>query len=349
MKHKKLNILIFLVTLVLALSACKKPSNVPENVGVETTVTVAPTLGPTATEVPTATPTITPTPTNTPTPTITPTPTNTPTPTVTPIPTVNKDLGADFYVTYIDVGQGDSALIYCDGQYMLIDGGELSYSSVIAAFLERNEITYLDSVVGTHAHSDHIGGLVGALMNVPAGMVLCPVTWYDSPAFRSFSYYAGKNAPGITVPSKMDTYEVGSATVTVLGLNVESEDINDTSIVLRVTYKDKSFLFTGDAERPAEQVLLEECPELLDADVLKVGHHGSNSSTTYPFLREIMPEYAIICCGADNKHGHPTSFVLGRLRDAGATVYRTDIHGDITIWYDGEEWSIATQKSDSAE
>ncbi|MBO5197796.1 MAG: MBL fold metallo-hydrolase [Lachnospiraceae bacterium] len=307
---KKISALIMIMA-ALALLNCKTPAGTPENIEAEVTVTV--------------------------------------TPTVTPIPTVNKDLGAEFYVTYIDVGQGDSALVYCDGQYMLIDGGELSYSSLISAFLERNEIPYLDIVVGTHAHSDHIGGLVGALMYAKAGLVLCPVTWYDSPAFRSFSYYAGKNGPGITVPNKMDTYELGSATVTVLGLNVESEDINDTSIVLRVTYGDRAFLFTGDAERPAEQVLLEECPELLDSDVLKVGHHGSNSSTTYPFLREIMPEYAIICCGAGNKHGHPTSFVLGRLRDAGAAVYRTDIHGDITIYYDGEEWAIITQKGDSTE
>ena len=116
---------------------------------------------------------------------------------------------------------------------------------------------------------------------------------------------------------------------------------------MSVAYQDKVFLFTGDAEREAEQAVLADVPALLAADVLKVGHHGSADATTYPFLREIMPEYAVISCGAGNPYGHPTDNTLSRLRDAGVTVYRTDLHGDITISCEDGEWSITTQKTAS--
>lgn len=253
-----------------------------------------------------------------------------------------------FSVTYLNVGQGDAALIACDGHYMLIDGGDTSCSNQMYSYLKRNEISTLDIVVASHAHADHVGGLSGALNYAKAELVLCPVTEYDTDAFRDFVKYAGKNGPGITVPGKLTTYSLGSATVKILGLNAGSSE-NDTSIILSVTYLDKVFLFTGDAEREAEQAVLAECPELLAADVLKVGHHGSADATTYPFLREILPEYAVISCGAGNPYGHPTDNVLSRLRDAEVTVLRTDLHGDITIGYDGSEWYVSTEKTTAEE
>ena len=235
----------------------------------------------------------------------------------------------------------------CDGHYMLIDGGDTGCSNQMYSYLKRNEISYLDIVVASHAHADHVGGLSGALNYAKAGLVLCPVTEYDTDAFRDFVKFAKKNGPGITVPEKLDTYSLGSATVTILGLN--AGDGNNSSIILSVTYQDRVFLFTGDAEREAEQAVLAEYPELLEAYGLKVGHHGSADATTYPFLREIMPEIAVISCGAGNPYGHPTDNVLSRLRDAEVTVYRTDLHGDITIGFDGSEWTVTTQKSASEE
>lgn len=252
-----------------------------------------------------------------------------------------------FNVTFLDIGQGDSALISCDGHYMLIDGGDTGCSNQLYSYLKRNEISVLDIVVASHAHVDHVGGLPGALNYAKAELVLCPVTENDTDAFRDFVKYAEKNGPGITVPKKLSTYSLGSATVTILGLN--AGEGNDSSMILSVTYQDKVFLFTGDAEREAEQAVLADYPELLAADVLKVGHHGSADATTYPFLREIMPEIAVISCGAGNPYGHPTENVLSRLRDAEVTVYRTDLHGDITIGYDGEEWYVSTEKTASEE
>lgn len=313
MKSKKFNILIFLCTLFLGLSACAEP-----------TVTGAPTSENTVTVVPSST--VTPPPAS-----MSPTPTD----------------PSTFSLTHLDVGQGDAAILMCDGHYMLIDGGDTGCSNQMYSYLKRNEISYLDIVVASHAHADHVGGLSGALNYAKAGLVLCPVTEYDTDAFRDFAKFAKKNGPGITVPEKLDTYSLGSATVTILGLN--AGDGNNSSIILSVTYQDRVFLFTGDAEREAEQAVLAEYPELLEAYGLKVGHHGSADATTYPFLREIMPEIAVISCGAGNPYGHPTDNTLSRLRDAEVTVYRTDLHGDITIGFDGSEWTVTTQKSASEE
>ena len=228
---------------------------------------------------------------------------------------------------------------------MLIDGGDKDCSNQMYSYLKRNDISYLDIVVASHAHADHVGGLAGALNFAKAGLVLCPVTEYDTEAFRDFARYATKNGPGITVPKKLSTYSLGSADITILGLN--AGDGNNTSIVMSVTYGDRAFLFTGDAEREAEQAVLADCPELLAAYGLKVGHHGSDDATTYPFLREILPEIAVISCGKGNPYGHPQDNLLSRLRDAEVTVYRTDLHGDITVAFDGEAWSVTTAKTAS--
>lgn len=253
-------------------------------------------------------------------------------------------VGADsgFSVRFIDVGQADSALVECDGHYMLIDGGNKADSSLIYTVLKENEINHLDMVVGTHAHEDHIGGLPGALNYATADMTLSPVTDYDSKIFSDFKKYADLNGGGITVPEVGDAYELGSAEVKVLGVNGGS-DTNDTSIVLKVIYGETSFLFAGDAERDAEQAILDSGADL-SATVLKVGHHGSDTSTTYPFLREIMPEYAVISVGEGNSYGHPTEDTLSRLRDADVEVFRTDLQGDIICTSDGRNVSFTTER-----
>lgn len=255
--------------------------------------------------------------------------------------------GSTFSIHYIDVGQADAALVECDGHYMLIDGGNKEDSSLIYSVLKSASVSKLDIVVGTHAHEDHIGGIPGAYNYTTADLTLCPVTSYDSEAFEDFKTYADKNGGGITIPSVGDTYSLGSATIEILGVNGGS-DPNNTSIVLMITYGSTSFLFTGDAEREAEQAILNRGADL-SATVLKVGHHGSDTSTTYPFLREIMPQYAIISVGEGNSYGHPTDDNLSRLRDADVTVYRTDLNGDIFLTSDGQTVSITSDKTVSQE
>jgi competence protein ComEC len=252
-----------------------------------------------------------------------------------------------FSVKFIDVGQADAALIECDGHYMLIDGGSKIDSSRMYTILKNTGVTNLDIVVGSHAHEDHIGGLPGALNYATADLILCPVTSYDTKAFRDFVKYANLKGNGIVVPRIGAKYPLGSATVTILGLNAGS-DANNTSIVLKVQYGATSFLFTGDAEREAEQAILNSGVNL-SATVLKVGHHGSDTSTTYPFLREIMPKYAVISVGKGNSYGHPEDNPLSRLRDADVTVYRTDLNGDIVFTSDGRSVSVSVAKQASYE
>lgn len=258
-----------------------------------------------------------------------------------------SDEPSTFSVRFIDVGQADSALVECDGHYMLIDGGNKGDSDIIYTVLKNANVSKLDIVVGTHGEEDHIGGLPGAFRYASADLTLCPVTSYDSGAFEDFSRYANEKGGGITVPAVGDSYSLGSAAVTVVGVNGGSE-ANDTSIVLKIEYGATSFLFTGDAQEEAEQAILRSGADL-SATVLKTGHHGSETSTSDAFLREIMPSYAIISVGKNNTYGHPSEAVLNRLQNAGAAIYRTDLQGDIVFTSDGKSVSVTTGKSASEE
>ena len=247
-------------------------------------------------------------------------------------------------VTWLDVGQGDAAVIQCGGQSMLIDGGKPEKSSYIYAWLQQHGLSYLDVIVATHVDADHIGGLAGALNYASVGTAYCPVTTGTTETFQSFVKYLAQRGKQITVPTAGESFALGGAQVQILAPLHRAEDSNDNSIVLKVSFGASSFLFTGDAERAEEQDLLNAGVNL-QSTVLKVGHHGSDTSTSYPFLRAVTPQYAVISVGAGNSYGHPTEAVLSRLRDAGVTTFRTDMQGEITAVSDGQTINFSTAKN----
>jgi len=253
-----------------------------------------------------------------------------------------------FEIHFIDVGQADAMLVLCDGEAMLVDGGNAEDSSLIYAYLKARSLTHLDYLVATHAHEDHVGGLSGALNYASAGTVYCPVTAYDSRAFDSFLLYLARQGKEITIPKAGDQFRLGSALVRILGPLQSSEDPNNTSIVLHITYGRNTFLLAADAEREEEWDMLHAGFDL-SADVLKVGHHGSDTSTTYPFLRAVRPKYAVITVGIGNTYGHPTENTLSKLRDADIKVYRTDLQGDIICKSDGENIRFTVSRNPDAD
>jgi competence protein ComEC len=247
-------------------------------------------------------------------------------------------------VYFLDVGQGDGAMVVCDGDAMLIDGGGSAESDYIYAFLKKHKIARLKYIVATHPHEDHAGGLSGALNFAAASAAFSPVAEYYGAAFDNFTKYLKKQNVELTIPKSGDAYMLGNANIYMINPVNSSDITNNSSLVLRISYGKTSFLFTGDAERAEEREILEEGHNI-SSTVLKVAHHGSDTSTTYPFLREVMPKFAVISCGKDNAYGHPDENVLSRLRDANAIVYRTDLHGMITCVSDGEYVRFTFEKS----
>lgn len=251
-------------------------------------------------------------------------------------------------IYFIDVGQADAALIVCDGETMLIDGGNAEDSNLMYAFLKKHNINHLNYVIGTHAHEDHIGGLAGALNYATVDTVYCPTDFYDTKAFQNFVKATTNRGATITIPSVGNSFNLGGAVCKILAVNTDKNDPNNSSIVLRIVYGDTSFLFMGDAEREVEQAILNS-NEAVNSTVLKVGHHGSETSTSYVWLREIMPEYAVISVGKDNSYGHPTEDVLSRLRDADVKTFRTDLQGDIKCVSDGKNVVFSVTRNENAD
>ena len=244
---------------------------------------------------------------------------------------------------FLDVGQADATLILSDGEAMLIDGGNVADSSFIYAYLEKYKIDYLDYIICTHAHEDHVGGLAGALNYAEAGTVFCPVNDYDSKAFQSFVKYVEQQGLDLTKPVVGERFTLGGAQFDILGPVEDYEDANNTSISIKLTYGEHSFLFTGDAEREAETAMLEAGTDV-SCTLLHVGHHGSYTSTSYRFLYEANPKYAIISCGEDNSYGHPHEEVTSRLADANVEVFRTDLSGTIVCTSNGKELMFSFEK-----
>ena len=245
-------------------------------------------------------------------------------------------------VHFIDVGQADCILLECGGEFLLIDGGNVDDSSLVVTYLENQGVEELAAVVCTHAHEDHVGGLPAVLAVYPTQAVYAPTTTYSSRCFDDFMYYVNQQDLTVQLPVPGDTISLGSATATILGPVKAYPDANNTSIVLRVEFGDTAFVFTGDMEKEAESDMLNYWEDRVDwhSDVLKAGHHGSSTSTSYRFLDQVDPAYAVISCGKDNSYGHPHQETVSLLRGTGVSMFRTDRLGTILAVSDGREVTL---------
>ena len=257
--------------------------------------------------------------------------------------------GSPFLFHVLDVGKADALLLECEGHFMLVDGGTVDQGVNVCRYLEKNRITYLDYVVNTHPDKDHIGGLADVLEEVAVGTYLSPRLpeeyLPDSVAYRNTEQVLQQEHIVRRYPAVGETFALGSAEVQVLGPVELHEDSNNNSLVLRVTYGQTRFLLMGDAERDEEYSLMERGIDL-SADVLKVGHHGSNTSSSPAFLKQVSPEYAVIPVG-ESRHNLPKKEALDRLRQAGISTWRTDQHGTVIFTSDGEEIAVFTEKGTS--
>lgn len=243
-------------------------------------------------------------------------------------------------VHFIDVGQGDCALLQTANEAILIDaGGDTMYS--VADHIKSLGIDTLDYVIATHPHSDHINHLDEVINAFSVSNVIIPkLSQKNTPttaAYESF-LHAVKSSGAKTIPAKPGAvYFVGDIEMTVLAPLKQTDDLNNMSVVLNITYGETSFLFTGDAENFSENLIMEsEYAHYLDADVLKVGHHGSRTSTGKEFLSAVSPEIAVIPCAASNDYGHPHEETVELLNDFGIEILETASLGTFVIESDGE-------------
>ena len=245
----------------------------------------------------------------------------------------NSEEFDDLKVYVFNVGQADAILIMNDEETMLIDAGNNPDGKLIVEQLKNMNISKLNYVIGTHAHEDHIGGLDNVLNNFDVDNFMMPKKVTTTKTYEDVLKAAKSSNLKITAPKIGDTFNFGNAKCEVMNIDNDAEDLNETSIVIELTYGNNKFLFTGDTETTKEKER-----NWNDIDLLKVAHHGSSSSTSKAFLEQTKPEYAIISCGVDNDYGHPHKEVVNRLKDI--ETHRTDKEGTILITSDGNKISI---------
>ena len=249
-------------------------------------------------------------------------------------------------VSYLDVGQGDSAYIRVNDYDILIDAGPRSDTDKLLTQLKDKNIDDFEIVIATHPHEDHIGGMAKVFEEYDVKSFYMPSVTHTTKTFENMINAVKKEGIEIQTIKEGMKFDLGNdAKIDVYSPIYESyEEFNDYSPIMKLTFGETELIFTGDAEAHAEADVVAKYPDNLKADVLKFGHHGSSTSSTDEFLQAVSPEYGIISCGVDNKYGHPHREILDKISKYNIKSYRTDIQGQITLTSDGKNISIKTEK-----
>ncbi len=249
----------------------------------------------------------------------------------------------------IDVGQADSILVMQEDQVMLVDCGTRAKGSTVVNYLKQLGIDKIDVLVGTHFHDDHIGGMAEVIRNFEIGTLYTPnnleeeITTYW---YLDFLDVVDEKNVNWVFPEVGTSFSIGDANVQIIAPNAKKyKNMNNYSIVLMVTYGESDILLMGDAENLSEEEIMNN-GLFIDADVIKLGHHGSDTSSSEKFLKEVNPQYAIISAGKGNTYHHPTKTVMERLKKLGIVVYRTDESGTIIMTTNGNNISFNVEAGD---
>lgn len=246
----------------------------------------------------------------------------------------------DLLIDFIDVGQADSILIRNQDKTMLIDAGTNEAGETVVTYLQNLGITQIDYLIGTHPHEDHIGGLDDVINHFNIGQIYMPKIETTTKTFEDVLDAIENKNLTVTSPNKGDKIEIGQAVGTFMTDPIlDKDNLNLSSLVLRLEFGNNSFLFMGDAEEENEETI--SWPK---TDVLKVGHHGSNTSSSETFLTQVQPQYSIIMVGKDNSYNLPTQATIEKLNTTGSKIYRTDENGTIQINSDGNTIEVKTSK-----
>ncbi len=249
-------------------------------------------------------------------------------------------------ISYLDVGQGDAAYIRVNDFDILIDAGPSSDSDKLMEQLEDKNIDDFEIVIATHPHEDHIGGMTKVFEKYEVKSFYMPKVTHTTKTFENMMKAVsneGLKAKVIKEGTSIDLGE-GAKFETYSPIEDTYDNLNNYSPIMKLTYGNKTFLFTGDAEKEVETEVAKKYSDELNADVIKFGHHGSSTSSSADFIEAISPQYGIISCGVDNSYGHPHRETLDVINKLGIETYRTDKQGQITVTSDGNTINITTQK-----
>ena len=257
---------------------------------------------------------------------------------------VNNIDSDEMKVHFIDVGQGDSIFIELpDDKTMLIDASEREYADRITTYIYSCGYNSLDYVVATHPHSDHIGGMADVIGSFSVGNVILSPATHTTKTYTNMLTAIDQSGAKVTLGTGgTEIFSDGDLSAVVIAPVTEDySNLNNSSVMIMLTYGEKKFLFTGDAEEEEERTVTAD----VKCDVLKVGHHGSSTSTGNAFLTAANPEYAVISCGTGNSYGHPHTETIDKLKKAGINIYRTDLQGDIVMTCDGKNITVNVSPS----